>query len=730
LVGSTGGIAALEGYLAIEPTASECVYRLIRSAERRQEHAEELRLRGTAAGSRHAKTLRLSVKPLDVAGFPSPQGLVLWRISDVTVENAKQAEERRIREATLAHYDAMPAGVLATDAEGRPARLNSTLAQWLGITQDDPQRAISDLRLEDIFAGDGAPLLRSMTRQHRGEAVTLALDIAAAGGVARAMQVIGRMAPGGESSGEITAVIHEPVSAGGTDPSSEHGFAHLYHSAPFGIATLDAEGRIASTNAAFARMFLDGAKAPLDRFADLFGHPDDREVRAALDAALASVGEGRSVDGPIEITAGAKREFTRRLYVSPLLQKNKSRGAVLYVIDATEQKELERQVAMIQKMDSVGALAGGIAHDFNNVLTAIIGFSDLLLERRRPTDPAYADIVNIKSNANRAAEMVKQLLAFARQQTLNPKVVSLNEVISDFSIMLSRYMTEKLELRTQHARDLWLVKADKGQFEQVLMNLVINARDAMPGGGLVTIRTRNVTERASAKLAPTGIPAGEYVLCEVSDTGTGMEPDVLAKIFEPFFTTKDVGKGTGLGLAQVYGIVKQTGGYITADSTPGVGTSFRIYLPRLVQTPAEIEAAAISREKEERKQDTRDLTGSGRVLLVEDEDAVRNFAGRALRRQGYEVIEAPGGPEALEAFNAIDGRVDIVVSDVIMPEMDGPTLLRELHKINPGLKVIFVSGYPDDAFRSNLEEGVGFAFLQKPFTLPQLAAKVKEELGR
>jgi two-component system cell cycle sensor histidine kinase/response regulator CckA len=376
-------------------------------------------------------------------------------------------------------------------------------------------------------------------------------------------------------------------------------------------------------------------------------------------------------------------------------------------------------------MEAVGKLAGGVAHDFNNVLTAIIGFSDLLLQTHRQTDPSYRDIMNIKSSANRAAGLVRQLLAFSRRQTLQPEVLELGEALTDLAPLVNRSLGETIELKILPGRDLWYIKADKTQLTQVIINLAVNAKDAMPDGGCLTIRTRNISERESIKLATTGMAAGEYVLIEVEDTGVGIEADVMAKIFEPFFTTKDVGKGTGLGLSTVYGIVKQTGGYIFADSEVGQGTSFRVYLPRHIVSEEEVAA----QRAEKKKEGTRDLTGSGRVLLVEDEDVVRNFAARALARQGYEVLEAGTGVEALEVMERERGKVDIVVSDVIMPEMDGPTLLKELRKTNPGLKFIFVSGYPDDAFKKNLDENEAYSFLPKPFTLSQLAARVKEQLG-
>jgi two-component system cell cycle sensor histidine kinase/response regulator CckA len=329
--------------------------------------------------------------------------------------------------------------------------------------------------------------------------------------------------------------------------------------------------------------------------------------------------------------------------------------------------------------------------------------------------------------------MVRQLLSFSRRQTLQAESFLLDEVINENTAMLRTSLGEKITLKVQPSRDLWYVKVDKGEFARVVLNLTVNARDAMPSGGVLTIKTRNVTERESQKLGREGMPVGEYVAVEVTDTGTGMPPEVLEKIFEPFFTTKGVGKGTGLGLSTVYGIVKQSGGFIYADSVPGKGTTFEVFLPRFIPELDEEEqpAAALSSApaKDAAAAKAPDLTGNGRVLLVEDEDVVRSFAVRALTRQGYEVLEASDGQEALDLVEAHDGQIDIVVTDVVMPEMDGPTMFRELRKTNPTIKVIFVSGYPNEAFRETLgSEDV--AFLPKPFSLPQLAEKVKQELAR
>ena len=397
---------------------------------------------------------------------------------------------------------------------------------------------------------------------------------------------------------------------------------------------------------------------------------------------------------------------------------------IVNALDITEQRALENQVRQQQKMDSVGQLAGGIAHDFNNVLTAIIGFSDLLLANHRPSDPSFQDIMNIKQNANRAAGLVRQLLAFSRRQTLRPQVLVLRDTLSDISILLERLLGENVKLLMVHGRDLWPIRFDLNQFEQVVINLAVNGRDAMPTGGTMTIRTRNLAADQVAGFGYKPLPRVEYVLIEVEDTGTGIPLEVQARIFEPFFSTKEVGKGTGLGLSTVYGIVKQTGAHIFFTSVLGKGTVFRIFVPRHIPREGEITTQI------EANVEIADLTGTATILLVEDEEAVRAFAARALQSRGYKVFEASSGVDALEVMKKSGGAVDLVVSDVVMPELDGPSMLRELRKTRPDLKIIFISGYAEDAFKKNLPDGEKFHFLPKPFSLKQLAVAVKETLGR
>ena len=392
--------------------------------------------------------------------------------------------------------------------------------------------------------------------------------------------------------------------------------------------------------------------------------------------------------------------------------------AVLYLVDVTEQKALETKFAQSQKMQAVGQLAGGVAHDFNNLLTVIIGNCEFLLMRHPAGDPSFKELNEVHQNALRAATLVGQLLAFSRKQTMQPKVLALNDVVGELAQMLRRLLREGITLEVDRGPDLWPVHADEAQISNAMINLVVNARDAMPDGGAVTIRLSNEAVATSSSLGSAIMPPGDYVRLEVSDTGIGMSKEIQSKIFDPFFTTKPVGQGTGLGLATVYGIVKQSGGFIDVRSEVGRGTSFFIYLPRHAGEAAPaIEAAPAAR----------DVTGQDTILLVEDEEAVRSFAARALRMRGYNVLEASGGEEALEIVKG-GAEIHLIITDVVMPNMDGPTMVRHVKQLKPDLPVIFMSGYAEEAFRRDETTG-DIHFLPKPFGLKQLAAKVKDVLS-
>jgi PAS domain S-box-containing protein len=387
--------------------------------------------------------------------------------------------------------------------------------------------------------------------------------------------------------------------------------------------------------------------------------------------------------------------------------------------DITERKLLEDQFRQARKMETAGRLAGGIAHDFNNLLTAILGMSDLLLSDLSPGDRHRDDVEEIKRAATRAAALTRQLLAFSRRQVLQPKILDLNQVVRSTENMLRRVLGEDLSLTTRLAADLGMVKADPGQLDQVILNLAVNARDAMPRGGTLEIATRNVLIEQPRPGAESIMPAGRYVVLAVADTGTGMTPDTQRHLFEPFFTTKEPGKGTGLGLATVYGIVKQSGGFVFGESELGRGSTFRLYLPEAAGTPEAPEAAPPPMPEGR---------GAGTILLVEDEDAVRRLTKRVLEGSGYKVLEARDGQAALKAVAAYAETINMVVTDVVMPGMSGQELSSRLVALRPGLNVLYVSGYTDEAVKDHGMLLPNTAFLQKPFSPAALINKVREVL--
>lgn len=390
--------------------------------------------------------------------------------------------------------------------------------------------------------------------------------------------------------------------------------------------------------------------------------------------------------------------------------------------DATELKTLEAQFVQSQKMQAIGQLAGGVAHDFNNLLTAISGHCDLLLLRHDQGDPDYGDLVQINQNANRAASLVGQLLAFSRKQNLQPEVLDMRDTLSDLGHLLNRLVGERVSLSLSQGPELPSIRADKRQLEQVIMNLVVNARDAMPEGGAITVETQTRTLDEELQRDRATVPPGTYVVVSVSDQGTGIHPDKIGKIFEPFFTTKRTGEGTGLGLSTAYGIVKQTGGYIFVDSVLGQGSSFTLYFPAYDRPKETLQPALETLPREPAGK------GEGVILLVEDEAPVRAFASRALRMRGYTVLEAENAEEALQMLEDIELKVDVFVTDVIMPGMDGPSWVKKALEMRPDVKVVFVSGYAEDSFDNEQALIPNSVFLPKPFSLNELTATVHDQI--
>ncbi|TPK72929.1 response regulator [Mesorhizobium sp. B2-4-15] len=734
---SAADLKTVEGLLSDVPEASVTIYRLASGLRDGQPGDGEFRLAqsirpGAEPGARWYRT---RARTFSVPGQRLP--MLAWQLADISQERAEQERFFLDLQKAIDHLDHAPAGFFSADQDGRVTYINATLAEWLGI--DLASFTPGAVTLPDIVAGDGMALVRSVKADPgTTRNAVIDLDLTTMTGEALPVRFMHRVSASREGVGGPTRTIvlnrTQGEDASADLRASEVRFTRFFNSTPMAIAGVDANGRILRTNAPFLLLFSSVVdRDAVDRRVRLDTVIHERD-RPAFAAAFEKARQRQADIDPIDTVLPGNEERHIRFYVNAVADGTGGEGAeesaIVYAVETTEQKALEGQMAQSQKMQAVGQLAGGIAHDFNNVLTAIIMASDLLLTNHRPSDPSFPDIMNIKQNANRAASLVRQLLAFSRKQTLRPEVLNLTDVLADLRMLLARLVGNDIKLKIDHGRDLWPVKVDIGQFEQVVVNLAVNARDAMPAGGDLTVRTRNVTAEECKTFPYRELTAADYVVVEVEDSGSGIAPDVLKKIFEPFFTTKEVGKGTGLGLSMVYGIIKQTGGFIFCDSEVGKGSTFRIFLPRHI---AEAKKAAEpgdtpSSAPVKPADNTKDLSGSATVLLVEDEDAVRMGGVRALTSRGYTVHEASSGVEALEVFEALGGKVDIVVSDVVMPEMDGPTLLGELRKRQPDIKFVFVSGYAEDAFARNLPAEAHFGFLPKPFSLKQLATIVKDML--
>ncbi|HEY4981979.1 MAG TPA: response regulator [Pseudolabrys sp.] len=716
-----------------DPDVSESIYRLLKAARESRRLQEEVRIPGAAGEA--GRWLRMRVRPLGEGKRDAR--MTVWSIADVTRDRERQENVFQELQHAIDYLDHAPAGFFSVDAAGDIVYLNATLASWLD--HDLAQVGVGSLKLTDIVAGEGAALLTTLNAAPGEVKIeVLDLDLKTRGGKPVPVRLFHKVAFGADGApGVSRTLVLNRARDDGTDPqrAAEVRFMRFFQNTPMAIATVDKVGRIARSNARFASAFEGMLKGDERSILAVVAERD----RPALEAAIRKAAEGQGDIAPVEAALAGSSERWASFFVSAVEEEDRDgEAAIVYALETTAQRTLENRVYQQQKMESVGQLAGGIAHDFNNVLSAIMMATDFLLNAHKPTDPSFQDIIQIKQNANRAAALVRQLLAFSRKQTLRPQVLDLGETLSDLGMLLKRLIGEKVTLEVVHGRDLWPVKVDISQFEQVIVNLAVNARDAMPDGGKLTVRTSNVPASECGKFAYKGMPSADYVLVEVSDSGTGIPPDIIEKVFEPFFSTKEVGKGTGLGLSTVYGIVKQTGGFVYADSAAG-NTSFRIFLPRhvpgaeeaLAQIPAADApaiAGAMSAADTMARAATADLTGHGTILLVEDEEGLRALNARGLSSRGYTVLEASNGVEAIEVLDK-QGSVDLVVSDVVMPEMDGPTLLKELRRRDPNVKIIFVSGYAEEAFQKNLPSQEQYAFLAKPFTLKQLVAEVKKTLA-
>jgi two-component system cell cycle sensor histidine kinase/response regulator CckA len=710
------------------------------------ESREQFRqLRSQAAAGMHATaTLHLTRRRdsdaeyvgVSVDPIVGHSGYSFWKFQDILADHETEAIVAEKGNTLSDLLDNASIGFCSVDRGGRFRFINQTLARWLGTS---PSAIIaSEVRLHDFLASP--PPTYTLPNE----------PFVAQGGATQNGKIAlkdrqGRILPawighefvgsGDKALARLLVCDLRPDREAEAAPSSSERFRQCFANAPVGIAMVDRFGRFEDANHAVGELFAMNTESLKGQ--ELVGLLSE-EDRVRIAAKLSAAADGLVDPEPIEVRPEQPSDRAVMLYLSRLdsapdgasgsdssLGTGAAGGLMLHFIDVTEQKNLETQFAQSQKMQAVGQLAGGVAHDFNNLLTAMIGFCDLLLLRSLPSDPSFADIMQIKQNANRAANLVRQLLAFSRQQTLQPRVLNITDVLYELRHLLERLIGENIRLDVVHGRDLGLAKVDQGQLEQVIINLAINARDAMPGGGTLTIRTANIRRDQELRRGHEMMPAGDYVLIEVADNGIGISKENLARIFDPFFSTKELGSGTGLGLSTVYGIVKQTGGFVFVESAPGRGAVFQIYLPRYQAVDGALSARADVTDSVT----VRDLTGHGTIMLVEDDDPVRIFGARALRNKGYMVIEAKSGEAALEQIRDAPEEIDLLITDVVMPRMDGPALVRQVREKHPQMKVIFISGYTEDAFRQSLDSGSDIDFLPKPFSLKQLAIKVRDVLG-
>ncbi len=645
-------------------------------------------------------------------------GQQIWQIADITRDSGGDSV---LVEA--------PVGLFSVTRDGRVLATNSVLDRWLGgtdIVRPDYMRE---------FIEDAEALLESPATP--GRVVRTDTRLITRKGVVTPSIMVGTwtVLDSGEEVASVALYGHSSLGAKkDVDPSASSKAALAvndslagFSSAPVAILQLEgtdlSQAIVKAANPVLERM--SGGGAWQDRpFSQVFAKNDVDHRFLSLSASDCET------DKPFDATLAGEKGLPVSVYIVP--DPDVAGSAWAYLVDTSARKSLEDQLVQSQKMQAIGQLAAGVAHDFNNLLTAIRLNTDELLQRHPVGDPSYPELQNINTTGIRAAALVKKLLAFSRKQTRRMELLNVTDTLSEMIVTLKQTLGERAQLNVVHGRGLPAVRADKSQIDTVLMNLCVNARDAMEdqGGGTITIsslqKSRQDIDDANLALALKTIPGDNFVVIEVADTGTGMTDEVKSKIFEPFFTTKEVGKGTGLGLATVYGIVQQSGGHLTVDSKLGVGTIFRIYLPAV--DPSEAAEEDVPKASSITKKPA-DLTGQGNILFVEDEASVRLIAAKSLRKKGYNVVEAEDGEEAFELLEDAEEPFDLMISDVVMPGMDGPTLLKKGRAMLGDARIVFISGYAEEEFSELLSEEPDVTFLPKPFTLAQLAEKVKAEIG-
>ncbi|NVE94090.1 hybrid sensor histidine kinase/response regulator [Altererythrobacter lutimaris] len=690
--------------------ASEALMRLAREARRDgKAEADQLQLDSGTAQSSGEQVWNVVSERVGQA-----EEYLLWRLKPVVTALA----------AELIQYDvAGPFGAMLSRA-GIEAAVTSPDGLVRNVSAGFAERAAGDANAT-LAGQDFVSFLRSDDRDR----IFFARE--GQSGTPQTLIHVPLETPAGENSTSpdqgqsLMLLVDTGVGIGGSwDGGSQAGVAQLealLSQLPLGLAMTDRDGRFLFGNTAFLRS-IDRENRGMPPF------PTDivvREDKAALSDAVRRHGRGPATSGNMAVRLASRPDEPVSLGLAGV--RGLGEAAVLLILaDSSEETQLKRQVAQATKMQAVGQLAGGVAHDFNNVLTAIIGTCDLMLLRHTPGDSDYDDIQQVKNNSNRAAALTRQLLAFSRQQTLRPEIIQLPDVVSEVGPLIKRLIGEKIAYDVKHDRDLGAVRADPQQLEQVIMNLAVNARDAIQsrgnGEGRIALSTHRVRAGEVEQMGSEILPTADYTMLVVEDDGGGIPPQALSKLFEPFFTTKEQGKGTGLGLSTVYGIVKQSGGFIfvtnTEDDAGRVkGARFTLYFPvNKGERPAAKEPV--------RKEKTREWSGGGKILLVEDEDMVRAVAERALARSGYTVTACADGELGLAEIQK-GGAFDLIVSDVVMPGMDGPAMARAIREIQPDIPVLFMSGYAEEQLRKDIDIP-NMHFMPKPFSVQQIGDKVAE----
>lgn len=661
----------------------------------------------------------------EITVSPLQRGRVLWRIRRI----AGQLEATGAADMKSLYVEDAPMGFIAARPDGTITYANGFLRERLGLPE-----TVKNIRLDDIMRPEFVKLLG---RDRKSGAPGRAdIQLRARDGVEVPMLAITSWSGKGADANGRTILLPSPqmlngegerFSLQGASRPMREGGDPMFDDAPFGAVRLDGDrvdgAIIMDANRALMEL-TDGRATPGSRFSDLFV-TDDGEPGGS-GAALV-----HAVDKPVALRISGAEKPENAKHVNVFVTLNASgRPSVAYVVDISENRQLEHRLAHGEKMRAVGDIAGRIAHEINNMLQVTMGNYEALMMRHPVGDPSFDNIKMIHESTMRSRDLVHGLLAYAREQTLKREVFNTTDFLTEFSILLRGAIDERITLDVIHGRDVPWIRADTSQLETAIINLVTNARDAMlshRGGGKIEIRTSRTTGRDAQAKGFSYVEEGEYLLIEVEDNGGGIPKHLQEKIFQPFFTTKDKGHGTGLGLATVFGIIKQSGGYIEPVSTPGKGTNFHIYLPALPasEIPQPADPAIAQRAAQQRPVD---LSGRGRILVIEDEAGVRDIAVSVLRSRGYEVEEAEDGEEALEIINAKPGHFDLVISDVVMPGMNGPTLIKQAREKLAHARVIFISGYAEQELAKQLDDRA-VSFLPKPFSVRQLSELVKREIG-